>query len=112
MQLRAADAAVGIAVAAATCLITAFAVEDGDPTAFGLILCAVPGLALSFRRRFPVAQYVVALAAAVLYNATRPAGRADRRAWPSRSALAMVAEARVWMPVVVGRRGGLLGRRR
>ena len=33
MQLRAADAAVGIAVAAATCLITAFAVA---PIAFGL----------------------------------------------------------------------------
>ena len=59
MQLRAADAAVGIAVAAATCLITAFAVEDGDPTAFGLVLCAVPGLALVLRRSFPVAQYVV-----------------------------------------------------
>ncbi len=101
MQLRAADAAVGIAVAAATCLITAFAVEDGDTTAFGLFLCAVPGLALSFRRRFPVAQYVVALAAAVLYNATgQPGGPIFAVAFAS--ALAMVAEARVWMPVVVG----------
>jgi signal transduction histidine kinase len=95
------DAAVGIVVAIATCLITAFAVEDRDPTALGLALSAVPGLALMFRRRWPVAQYVVALSAAVLYNATdQPGGPIFAVAFAS--ALAMVAEARAWMPVVVG----------
>jgi len=100
MQVRAVDAVVGIAVAAATGLITAFAVTDGSPSAFGLVLCALPGLALVFRRRFPVAQYAVALGAAVLYNATgQPGGPIFAVAFAS--ALAMVAEARVWMPAVV-----------
>jgi signal transduction histidine kinase len=94
------NAALGIAVATATVAITAFAVEDGDPSVLGLILCAIAGLALSFRTVFPIGQYAVAMTAAVLYNATgEPGGPIFAVALAS--ACAMVAQARAWLPATV-----------
>jgi signal transduction histidine kinase len=97
------DALLGVVVAAATCTITAFAVDEGV-SAVGLVLCAVTGLCLAFRHRYPVAQYVVALGCAVLYDALgEPGGPIYGAAFGS--ALAMVAASRSWMPAVVAGAG-------
>ncbi|MDA0171957.1 histidine kinase [Solirubrobacter taibaiensis] len=93
---------IAIVVATATVVITAFGVEDGDADALTLVLCAIPGLALAFRTRFPVGQYAVALGAVCVYNATgQPGGPMYAVAFAS--ALLMVAEARAWLaPVAIG----------
>jgi signal transduction histidine kinase len=96
------DALVGISLAVALVVITGFAI-DPSADAFQLALCAVVGLALAFRRRFPLGQYLVALGAAVLYALSGgPGGPIYGVAFASSLAMVAGTEPRVWMPVVFG----------
>jgi signal transduction histidine kinase len=97
---RAGDAAVGIALAVALVLITEFGIgEEVEPPA--LFLCAGTGLALAFRRSFPVGQYVVALSCMLAYDvADYPGGPIYAVALASALAMVARAEPRTWMPAV------------
>jgi signal transduction histidine kinase len=96
------DALLGVALAVALVLITQYGVDE-DANALQLVLCAVVGMALAFRRRFPLGQYVVALASTVVYDLTGgPGGPIYGVAFASSLAMVAGTESRVWMPVVFG----------
>jgi signal transduction histidine kinase len=97
------DALLGIALAVALVLITRFGIDESDVTAFQLVLCAAVGMALAFRRRFPLGQYVAALACATVYGLTGgPGGPIYLVTFASSLAMVAGTESRVWMPVVFG----------
>jgi signal transduction histidine kinase len=101
----AADAATGIALATALVLITALGVEDpqNQVDAFGLALCAVTGLSLAFRRRFPIAQYLVAIGCTMIYDAAGyPGGPIYAVAFASALAMVAASDSRARMPVLFG----------
>jgi signal transduction histidine kinase len=101
--------ATGVALAIGLAFITreAAGAERGELDALAIVLCVVTGLALAFRRLFPLGQYVVAMAATLTYAASDyPGGPIYAVAFGS--ALAMVAgtERRTWMPAAFA--GGAL----
>ena len=93
--------ATGVALATALALITPRAAGDqrDEIDALAIVLCVITGLAIGFRREYPLGQYVVAMAAVLTYAARDyPGGPIYLVAFGS--ALAMVAgtERRTWMP--------------
>ena len=101
--------ATGVALAGTLAFITPEAAgPDRDQIdALAIVLCVVTGLCLSFRRAYPLGQYVVAMAATLTYAAIDyPGGPIYAVAFGS--ALAMVAgtERRIWMPAAFA--GGVL----
>jgi signal transduction histidine kinase len=98
------DATLGVVVAAALVAITNREAGVGDAGA--LVLCAVTGLALAFRRRFPVGQYVVAMACMLTYDALDyPGGPIYAAAAGSALAMVAAAEPGRWMPTLVAGAG-------
>jgi signal transduction histidine kinase len=101
----AADAATGIVLATALVLITGFGVDDpqNKVDGFALALCAVTGLSLAFRRRFPIAQYLVAVGCMLIYDAAGyPGGPIYAAGFASALAMVAASESRAWMPVIFG----------
>jgi signal transduction histidine kinase len=101
--------ATGVALAVGLAFVTreAAGAERSEIDALAIALCAVAGLAIGFRRLFPLAQYVAAMAATLTYAAIGyPGGPIYAVAFGS--ALAMVAgtERRTWMPAAFA--GGAL----
>jgi signal transduction histidine kinase len=99
------EAAVGIGVAAALVGITRFGANEAgnEVDALGLAFCAGTGLALAFRRPFPVGQYLAATAFMLAYDVGGYPG-GPIYAVVFASALTMVArtEPRTWMRVIFG----------
>jgi signal transduction histidine kinase len=103
-RVRPLDIAIGVAAAVALILITleAAGTQRDEIDAGARVLCAVAGIALTFRRAFPLGHYVAAMGATVVYAiADYPGGPIFAVAFAT--ALGMVAgtEPRTWMPAVV-----------
>ena len=107
---RALPVATGVVLAIALVLITsrqAAGTESKSVDATALVLCAITGLALAFRRSHPLEQFLVAISATIAYAALDyPGGPIFVVAFAS--ALAMVAERRTLMPVAFAGGAALL----
>jgi signal transduction histidine kinase len=111
-RVRPLDVAIGVALAVALVLITleAAGTQRDEIDAGARVLCAIAGLALAFRRAFPLGHYLVAMGATVVYAiAEYPGGPIFAVAFAA--ALAMVAgtEPRTWMPAVIAGAAAFVG---
>jgi signal transduction histidine kinase len=111
-RVRPLDLAIGVALAVALIVVTpeAAGAARGEIDTGARVLCAVAGLALAFRRAFPLGQYVVAMGATLVYAAADyPGGPIFGVAFASALAMVAATEPRVWMPAVLAGSALLVG---